>query len=320
MEYLIERAGISQPLITDKTHAKFGSILKPREELRKGDVVLLGIPFEGMTYAPVGGRYGPKGIRDALADQRTYNLSLEIDVTETIGVGDLGDIDVEPLDYDETFRRTGYVLKEILKQGWVPIIFGGSHSITEGTFRAFSEYYDGKVGLLWFDSHPDTMDAYHGDKHYCGCPLIRLVEGGFVRAENVVHMGLGGFCNSKATIDKIRELGVNVFTMDFFRKNGLDQTIEKALKLAKDGTKVFYTTLDIDATEAGFVPGTQSPTPGCFMPFEMMEMARKVSLAGSSAFDLVEVAPPLDVAQMTTRLASVLVLEMMTGVAYRSRR
>lgn len=320
MEYLIEKVSGFQPVIVDKVHAKFDSILVSKEELRKGDVALFGIPFEGMTYNPVGARAGPKGIREAFETCRPYNSILKMDITETIRVADIGNIDVEPLDYDETFRRIDGVLKEVLKQGWVPIILGGSHTITEGTVKTFSKHFGGKIGLLWLDAHPDTMESYHGDIHFCGCPLIRLIEDGAVRAENVVHIGIRGFTNSKATIDKIDELGVNVFNMDFVRRNGIDQTIEKALKIVKDGTKAFYTTLDIDVVEGGLVPGTQSPNPGGLMPLEIMEMARKASLAGSEAFDIVCVAPPVDVAQMTTKLAASLVLEMMTGVAYRSRK
>ena len=320
MEYLVEMDGKRQPPTRDETHAKFYAFLRPKEELRRGDVVFFGIPFEGLIYTTASGRYGPKGIRDALEGFRTYSPELKIDIAEAIRFADLGDVNVEPLDYEETFKRTGHVLKEVLKQGWVPIIFGGSHSITEGTVRAFSEYYDGKIGVLWIDAHPDTMESYHGDKHYNGCPQLRLVEDGFVKGEKIAAMGLRGFFSSKATMDKMEELGIQVFDMNYIRKHGLEQTIEEAVKIVKDGTEAFYTTIDIDATEGAYVPGTQGPTVGGFTPAEMTLIARKASLLGSSAFDITEVAPPLDVAQMTTKLAATLVLEMISGVAYRSRR
>ncbi len=319
MQYLIERSGGLGVSVKDDQHAKLGSLLVPMEKLRKGDIALLGIPFEGMTYNPVGGRGGPEGLRQYLGFYRPYSPELDIDYSEYIQVSDIGDIDVEPLDYEETYRRTGSVLKEILEKDFVPIIFGGSHSITEGTIRAFSDHYDRNIGLLWLDSHPDTMDNYHGDRHYCGCPLLRLIEDGYVQAEKVVHIGLRSYHHGKKAIDTIKELGVNLVLMDDARKQGFERTLQEALEKVKDRTNAFYTTVDTDVIEGGFVPGTQSPCPGGFLPFEIMQIVRKVSVAGSAAFDIVEYAPALDVRGMTGLLLAELVVEMIGGVAYRSR-
>jgi len=319
MQYLIERSGGLGVSVKDDQHAKLGSLLVPMEKLRKGDIALLGIPFEGMTYNPVGGRGGPEGLRQYLGFYRPYSPELDIDYSEYIQVSDIGDIDVEPLDYEETYRRTASVLKAILEKDFVPIIFGGSHSITEGTIRAFSDHYDRNIGLLWFDSHPDTMDNYHGDKHYCGCPLLRLVEDGYVQAEKVVHIGLRSYHHGKKAIDKIKDLGVNLVLMEDARKHGFERTLKEALEKVKDGTNAFYSTFDTDVIEGGFVPGTQAPCPGGFLPFEIMQIVREVSIAGSAAFDIVEYAPALDVRGMTGLLLAELVVEMIGGVAYRSR-
>jgi len=320
MKYVREKSGGLGVTLADDDYAKFNSILIPKEKMREGDIALIGIPFEGLTYNPVGARGGPEGLRNALGFYRPYSPELDIDISESIGVTDLGDIDIEPLSYEETFKRTGYVLKEILKKGWVPITFGGSHTIAEGTVRAFSDYYDRKIGLLWLDAHPDTMDSYHGDKHYCGCPVARLVEDGYVDPENVVILGVRSFHDSKGTIYKAKELGVNNVLMDTIRERGIDQTLKEALEKVKDGTTAFYTSVDTDAIEGGFVPGTQAPCPGGFMPYEMMRMIREISLAGSGAFDIVEYAPALDVRGMTGLLMAELVLEMIAGVAYRAKK
>lgn len=320
MEYLRERTSGLGLTLEDKDYAKFNSILIPKEKMKEKDVALIGLPFEGLTYNPVGGRGGPEGIRNALGFYRPYSPELDIDIGEAIGVSDIGDIEIEPLNYEETFKRTGYVLKEVLKNGWVPIIFGGSHSIAEGTVRAFSDHHDRKIGLLWLDAHPDTMDAYHGDRHYCGCPVLRLVEDGYVDPKNVVILGVRSFHDSKGTIYKAKEIGVNMVYMETIRERGVAQTLQEALKKVKDGTKAFYTSVDTDVIEGGFVPGTQAPCPGGYMPFEIMKTVREASLAGSGAFDIVELAPTLDVRGLTSLLMAELVLEIIAGVASRSRR
>ena len=58
MKYLIENSGGKGVSVMDQEHAKLGSLMVTKDELRTGDIALLGIPFEGMTYNPVGGRGG----------------------------------------------------------------------------------------------------------------------------------------------------------------------------------------------------------------------------------------------------------------------
>jgi len=319
MKYLIEASGGKGVSVMDQEHAKLGSLMVTRDQLRPGDIALLGIPFEGLTYNPVGGRGGPEGLRNLLGFYRPYSPELGIDFSEIVKISDLGNIDVEPLSYEETFKRTHHVLTEILKKEWIPIIFGGSHSITEGTLKAFSDFHNRNIGVLWLDSHPDTMDEYHGDRHYCGCPLLRLVEGGYVKPQNVVHIGLRSFHHSRASLEKAKEVGLDMILMEDARKNGIDRTLKEALAKVKNGTKAFYTTMDTDAIEGAFVPGTQAPCPGGFMPYEIMKVIRDVSVAGSAAFDIVEYAPSLDVRDMTGLLLAELVLEMIAGVAYRRK-
>jgi agmatinase len=319
MQYLLGSSGGKGVSVPDQQHAKLGSLMATMDQLRKGDIALLGIPFEGMTYNPVGGRGGPEGLRNLLGFYRPYSPELDIDISEVLRIADLGNIDVEPLSYEETFKRTHHVVTEILKKEWVPIIFGGSHSITEGTIKAFSDFYDRKIGVLWLDAHPDTMEEYHGDAHYCGCPALRLIEGGYVKPKNIVHLGLRSFHHSKAAILKAKTIGLDLVLMEDIRKNGVDKTLKEALARVKDGTKAFYITMDTDAIEGGFVPGTQAPCPNGFMPFEMMKIIREASMAGAGAMDIVEYAPPLDVRDMTGLILAELVLEMIVGVAYRKK-
>ena len=138
---------------------------------------------------------------------RPYSIDLDINFVETNGFCDLGNIDVDTMNYDVTFERTETVIKDMLGRGIVPVIAGGSHSISEATIRAFSDFHDKKIGLIWFDGHPDFMPDYKGDPHYCGCPLRRNVESGHVKPENVAFLGLCGFANSPGEIREAREMG-----------------------------------------------------------------------------------------------------------------
>ncbi|MGI9385820.1 MAG: arginase family protein, partial [Methyloligellaceae bacterium] len=233
------------------------------------------------------------------------------------GFLDLGDVDVEYMDYDTTFARSEEAVSQVLKRGGIPMISGGSHSITEATLRAFSRHHDKNVGVVWFDGHPDFMKSYKGDEHYCGCPLWQLVNGGYVKPENVAFFGLRGFANAGREIREAREMGVTLYTMEQFYETGLNQCIKEGIEIATRGTNDFYVTFDTDAMDHTFVPATQYPGPGGFQPFEMMRFIRHMGLAGAGAMDVVEYAPLIDTTKNTGNLLATLMCEFMSGKAHR---
>ncbi len=314
--HLAPKPGWAVQSVVDPTFAKLGGLLSSPEDLAPGGFAFLGIPFEGLTINPIGGKGGPDGLRAALSTLRPYSPDLDIDFIETNGMTDLGDVDVEYLDYDITFERTEAIYAEMMKRGWIPVVAGGSHSITEPTMRAFSEFHDKNIGVVWFDGHPDIMDNYKGDRHYCGCPLMRLLEGGHVKPENVASLGLRGFANAASEIRKGRDMGLHFYTMEEFYDKGVNQCIEEAIEIATDGTDAFYVTFDIDAMDHTFAPATQYPGPGGFQPFEVMRFVRRLGMAGAGAFDVTEYAPLIDTTRNTGNILATLMCEFMAGAAH----
>lgn len=314
--HLVAKPGWAVQSVLDPAYAKMGSLLTPPEDLKAGGFAFLGIPFEGLTINQVGARGGPDGLRAALANLRPYSADLDIDFVATNGLCDLGDVEVEHLDYDVTFERTEAVYAEMLRRGWIPVVAGGSHSVTEATLRAFSEAHGKNVGVVWLDGHPDIMDNYKGDRHYCGCPLMRLLESGHVRPEKVASLGLRGFANAAGEIRKGKDLGLHFYTMEEFHEKGVDRCIEEAIEIASDGTEAFYITFDTDALDHTFAPATQYPGPGGFQPFEMMRFIRKLGMAGAGAIDITEYVPVIDHTRNTGTLLATLLCEYMAGRAY----
>ncbi|MBT5415924.1 MAG: agmatinase family protein [Rhodospirillaceae bacterium] len=316
LPHLQRKPGWAVQSVVDPAFAKLGGLLSDPADLPKGGFAFLGIPFEGLTINPIGGRGGPDGVRTMLSTLRPYSPDLDIDFVETNGLSDLGDVDVEQLDYDATFARTEAIVTECLKRGWIPVISGGSHSVTEATLRAFSEFHGKNVGVVWFDGHPDIMDDYKGDKHYCGCPLMRLIEGGHVRPENVASFGLCGFANAAGEIRKGRDMGLHFYTMDEFYDKGLEQCIQEAVAKATDGTDAFYITFDVDGMDHTFAPATQYPRPGGFQPWEVMRFIRRLGMAGAGAMDVTEYAPLIDTTRNTGNILATLLCEFMAGKAH----
>ncbi|WP_407670813.1 arginase family protein [Paraburkholderia franconis] len=91
-------------------------------------------------------------------------------------------------------------MKAVLKCGHTPVVAGEIHTISEATIRAFSEHHDKNIDVVRFDGHPDLMDNYKGDRHYCGCPMRPLIESGHIDPKKVAFLGLRGFANAAGGI------------------------------------------------------------------------------------------------------------------------
>lgn len=65
--------------------------------------------------------------------------------------------------------------REILTDGKLPLMMGGEHLVTLGSFQAALEKYP-EVHILHFDAHADLRDDYLGAKPSHACVLRRCQE------------------------------------------------------------------------------------------------------------------------------------------------
>jgi agmatinase len=77
------------------------------------------------------------------------------------------------------------------------------------------------------------------------------------------------------------------------------------------GTDAVYFTLDIDGLDPAYAPGTGTPEAGGLSTRELFELLRVVfARLPIRALDIVEVAPPLDNADVTSFAAAKLIYEV----------
>ncbi len=79
-----------------------------------------------------------------------------------------------------------------------------------------------------------------------------------------------------------------------------------------------YLTVDIDVLDPAYAPGTGTPEPGGLTTRELFRAVRTVtSELDIAAFDLVEVSPPYDHADVTAMAGQRTILEALNGIALR---
>ena len=300
------------PLVTDP-----GALAE-----RHPDVAIVGAPFdEAVTHRP-GARFGPRAIRAATYHAGPLNsLQLNVLPFDVLDVVDAGDAPVTPADQARGHAVIRRKVLDVARSGAVTIVLGGDHSITYPSASAITEAVaPRRLGVVHFDAHADTADSSWGALASHGTPMRRLIESGGVAGRNFVQVGLRGYWPPPETMAWMRENGLRWHLMTEIEARGSEAVIADAIAEALDGPEVIYLSVDIDVIDPGMAPGTGTPEPGGMLTRELLRAIRQivgaVELVG---MDVVEVAPPFDVAEVTAAAAHRCVLEAISALAAKRR-
>ena len=294
------------------TYARFAGVptfmrlphITDPEEL---EVALVGVPFDGgTTYRPVP-RFGPRHVREQSAIIRPWNPVLKVNPFANRRTADFGDLPVNPLSIEDTFRRIERGIQPLLQGEVRCVCVGGDHSISLPLLRAVGRKH-GPVSLVQFDAHNDLWDEYFGSKYSHGTPFRRAFEEGLLEDGGVLQVGLRGQVYGEEDFDFAREHKVKMVTAEAFRRQGM-ALVQKLLRGFRG--QAVYVTLDIDVVDPAYAPGTGTPQVGGLTSIEILELVRALRGLQIVGGDLVEVSPPYDTGEITSLLAANLLFELL---------
>ncbi|MCP4627274.1 MAG: agmatinase [bacterium] len=281
------------------------------------DFVVAGVPWDGATSYRTGQRLGPDAIRKVSVTLRPYNLTLNVDIFEYCSGIDYGDLPVVAGYIEETYARIEAELCPLVEAGVIPVLMGGDHSITLPELRAVAKTH-GPVALIHFDSHTDTNDQYFGKPYYHGSPFRRAVEENLVLAEHSIQVGMRGSVYSRDAYQDSADLGFKVITMSAMKEMGLQGLMASIRK--RVGQHKVFVTFDIDVVDPAFAPGTGTPEVGGLTSAEAVDLVRGLRGLNFVGFDVVEVLPDKDPAEITALLAANIVYEFLSMIALNKKK
>ena len=273
--------------------------------LKDAAFVLLGVPFDATSSFRPGAKFAPNAIREASWNFETFNMEHRVDLSE-MDIHDSGNL--------EDFARVEDMLKEvhtavdiILENGSFPIVMGGEHSITPGILAALREKQD--FGVIVLDAHMDFRDEYLNVRQSHACATRRSSD--IVGPEAIVPIGVRSV--SRDEVEEIEKDFRGRFRyIDSFevKRIGMGPAVKRALKWI--GKKRYYLSLDTDAIDPAFAPGTGTPEPFGLTSWDVLEAVDLLAprLIG---FDIVEIAPNYDNGN-TAALGARIVREVMAAV------
>lgn len=286
--------------------------------------VILGAPFDGGTSHRPGCRFGPQAIRltDYLPhDGSRPHLALDVDPLLELAVTDLGDIEMPSGEIERSLSLLEAAVTRIAATGTIPVVLGGDHSITwpDATGVAHQVGW-GRLSLIHFDAHADTGDVQFGSLYGHGTPMRRLIDSGAVRGDRFLQIGLRGYWPEPETLAWMAEQGMRSFEMTEVVDRGLPSVLDEAFEIALDDCDAVFLSVDVDVVDPGAAPGTGTPEPGGLSGRQLLDAVRRICMELPVAgMDVVEVSPPYDHAEVTAYLANRVVLEALSGMAWRAR-
>jgi len=271
------------------------TFLGAREQARP-KVIIVGAPYDATSSFRRGSRHAPAAIRRASQSIETYSPVLRRDLEEA-GLADGGDLDLERLAPEEAVDR---VAERVAGAGEaLPLVIGGEHTVTLGAVRTLVARYP-DLAVLQVDAHTDLRDSYEG-RRVCHATVMRRIL-------------------DLLRPDAVAAVGLRAGTAEEFR-------LAESLCWSSRGPVIpagvwswlarrhVYITIDIDAIDPAYAPGTGNPEPEGITPGDLLSLVRRLGTLPVVGGDLVEVSPPYDPSGRTAVLAAVLIREFVLALS-----
>ncbi len=280
------------------------------------DVAFIGMPFDQGTFGRPGARYGPDALRDApraysysdpygqgRAAEGFFDADAEDELLRGITIADCGNVSVTPSDVVHNFERLAGVVQQVAQRGALPVILGGDHAITFPAVAGLSQF--APLDIVHFDAHLDYTHDYHGSLLTHGSPIRRCHELGHVG--HITSVGIRSV--RRAPYEDARAHGNTVITTRRFRDLG-PEAVAESIPVGSN----LYITFDVDALDPTQAPGTGTPEVGGLFYEECRRcLTALVKRSNLVAFDVVEVAPPYDVSDLTVQVAARLITDILAA-------
>ncbi|APS38467.1 MULTISPECIES: agmatinase [Salegentibacter] len=236
-------------------------------------VVLIPVPYDGTSSWQKGADKGPDAFLEASENMELYDIETKSEVYKKgIYLAPAVTEDSSPEKMVDTVYKT---VKNYIKQEKFVTIFGGEHSVSIGTIRAFNESFE-DLTVVQLDAHADLRPEYEGSTCNHACALHEASK-----KTNLLQVGIRSM-----DVSEVEHMDENqvYFAHDLY-EDWQDDAIGQM-------TPNVFITIDLDAFDPSILPSTGTPEPGGLFWYETLEflkmMFKKKNVVG---FDIVELCP-----------------------------
>ena len=295
----------------EKGDVRMGDVvLRNRVDFKDIDVAIVGVPVdEGVerNKGRPGARYAPDEIRKYLYKFTPFNFKTKKQITE-LKIFDLGNIKPEGT-LEEIHEKLRRVVFELVKNKITPIVLGGGHDIAFPDYMGFAENFE-KRALINIDTHLDVRESAESNS---GTPFREILESK-LKPEKFFEVGIQNYANSAEHLSYAQKKNAKIIYLEEVKRDGVEK-IFKNIKGEINETPVFVS-FDMDSVRSSDAPGVSASYPDGITASEILEIA---FFSGKNfnvkIIDIAEVNPNFDVDGKTSKLASLVILNFLSGFA-----
>ncbi len=303
-DILVDQALASKnamPAASEPTFSGVCSLFRRRfsKDLSAVDIATLGVPYDLSVTNRPGTRFGPRAIREASSNLSWMGAAWPwgFDPFESLTMVDYGDLLIDHGYPQSILDNVFEEVKTVLESNAFLLSMGGDHSVSYPLIRAHAEKY-GPVALVQFDAHSDTWEE--PDKRIDhGTMFYHAIQEGFIDSKRSVQIGIRTLNDSSH--------GCTILDAAYVHQHRSEDIAKKIHEVTGDGPT--YVTLDIDALDPAYAPGTGTPVCGGLSTWQLQSILRLMQNINIVGMDLVEVSPPYDHAGITALAASTLLMD-----------
>jgi len=273
----------------------YAGIPEEYAKLEHAKIVLIPVPYDGTSTWQKGADNGPKAFLEASENMELYDIETDSEVykngiylTESITVNATPEAMADAV-HQET--------KSYIKKNKFVTIFGGEHSISIGTIRAFNEMFS-NLTVLHIDAHADLRKSYEGSSCNHACAVYEASQN-----SNLIQVGIRSMdIKEKSVMDLDKTYFAHDMAID-------DSWMDSAIDQMTDNV---FITFDLDAFDPSILPSTGTPEPGGLLWYETLDFLKQVFADKNVVgFDIVELCPN-DVDKSSDFLAAKLYYKMLS--------
>ncbi|WKD86286.1 N(1)-aminopropylagmatine ureohydrolase [Polaribacter huanghezhanensis] len=258
-----------------KTSKTYAGIHENYSKIEQSKIVLIPVPYDGTSTWQKGADKGPEAFLNASENMELYDIETDSEVYKE-GIF-LADAITENSSPEAMVNAVHQTTKEYINKNKFVTLFGGEHSISIGTIRAFNECFD-NLSVLHIDAHADLRKEYEGSSCNHACAVYEANQ-----TTNLVQVGIRSMDISEK---RVMNLDKVFFAHDMVvNEDWMDDVIDQL-------TSNVFITFDLDALDASLMPSTGTPEPGGLFYYETLEFLKKVfEEKNVVGFDMVELCP-----------------------------
>lgn len=233
----------------------YAAIPEEFAKLESAKVVLIPVPYEGTE----GTEKGPEAFLKASENMGLYDVETNTEVYKQ-GVY-LTDPVLDNSSPENMVKAVHEITKKYIKRNKFVTIFGGDHSVSIGTIRAFNETFD-SLTVLQLDAHANLNKKHNGSVYNSACAAYEASQ-----TTNLIQVGIRSLNAIETTVmdeEKMyfaHEMAVDDSWMD----NAIDQMTDNV-----------FITFDLSALDISIMPNSANPEPGGLFWYETLDFLKQV--------------------------------------------